>query len=294
MEIYKNSENRTVTLAVSQQPSTPSITATIHNSKDELLYTVPTVAYDTGVYSFDLPFFLVNSAQRLVVKWSFSYDVDSVSYDFNDTTYVDIVVPLVDVATARSELDIPSNVSDEDIRLTERRVRKVIEQFTGQVFAAYTASLRGTQLTDGSVRLPQKILTLTSVGGVANSLYYVLANGGWSLAISYPYKRDTMRAAGGEVPIVDPWATYRKPKVSYVWVTGLWGYHFVPTDIQEAALILIEQQLCPDSLYRERYIKTMTAADMRFEFDPRAYNGTGNVIADQILSSYRQGVAAVI
>lgn len=224
------------------------------------------------------------------VTWTFTIDGTQAT----KTDYLDIVVPLAEIGTIRDELEIGDEISDEQIVRAERRVRTIIENVTGQHFAPYEGTYLGTELSDGSIRLPRRMLSLTSVNGVANRLYYVLAGGGWSLAITYPRKRDGFRAYGGGVPIVDPFAQFRARKANTVYVSGRWGYERVPTDITEAALILIEQQLCPDALYRERYIKTMTAADMRFEFNPGAYAGTGNVIVDQILAKYVQNNAAVI
>jgi hypothetical protein len=227
---------------------------------------------------------------EISVTWTFTID----DAQATKTDYLDVVVPLAEIGTIREELEIGDEISDEQIARAERRVRTIIQNATGQVFASYEGTYLGTELPDGSVRLPRRMLSLTSVSGVANQLYYALADTGWRLALLYPRKRDGFRAGGGEVPIVDPFAKFRSPGLVKVNVTGRWGYERVPQDITEAALILIEQQLCPDSLYRERYIKTMTAADMRFEFNPGAYAGTGNVIADQILAKYVQSSAAVI
>lgn len=293
MEIYTNSVERTVTLQFPVVATGGTIDVDVYDGTQNV-FSPTAVTYDSGVYAFDLPLSLVQSARELRINWKFDYVENSTTYSHESNTYVEVVTPLVTVDIARQELDIPIEVTDEQIRLTERRVRKIIETVTGQVFAAYSGTFIGTQLPDGSVRLPHKMLSLTSVNGVANTLYYVLAGNGWKLAIVYPLKRDGFRAGGGEVPIVDPFAKFRAKESTKVSVTGRWGYERVPTDITEAALILIEQQLCPDSLYRERYIKTMTAADMRFEFHPGAYAGTGNVVADQILSRYVQGIAAVI
>lgn len=229
-----------------------------------------------------------SAPRELTVTWHFTINgVNAVKADF-----LEVIVPLVEVGTAREELEIPADITDDKIRLAERRVRMLIERITGQSFAPEEAILPATQLSDGSVRLPKRLISLTGVGGAQNALYYTLGGDGWFLNILYPNKRTGIRAS--DVPIADPFARYRSPKVEKVSVSGLWGYERVPTDVQEAALILIEQQLCPESIYAERYLKTMTAADFRFEFDPGAYRGTGNVIADQLLARYTTRNAAVI
>lgn len=226
---------------------------------------------------------------ELNVVWTFAINAVAAG----KTDYLDVVVPLAEVSNIRDELEIPTSTTDTEIVKAERRARRVIESITGQVFAPVNTTLSATQLPDGSLRLPQRMIELTSVSGVALTLYYVLADGGWALAIVYPLKRDGIRASG--VPITDPWAKYRHPQAQKVNVTGIWGYDRVPSDIYECALLLIEQYLCPESIYQERYLKTMTAADFRFELaSPNAYRGTGNTIVDHILTKYTARSAAVI
>lgn len=251
---------------------------------DTKVFEPSTVSFDNGQYHFTLPFGLVFEVKTLLVVWKFSYIESGATRQLEQTTYIDIEKPLVSVRRARLELDIPSTISDDEIRRAERLVRTIIERVTGQQFYSYSGTELATELPDGSVRLPKRLVALTSVNGINNSLYYVIGDSGWRLAISYPRKRDGIRA--GEVPISDPFAKYRRPHANKVNVTGTWGWTTVPADIEQAALLLIEERLCPESLYRERYIKSMSAADMKFEFAAQAYSGTGNVIADQILSSY--------
>lgn len=276
--------------------------------------TTPTVAVVKGEVSTPLtvdgPTAIVGGGQRWTTNVGFAHTQDvgelKVVWNFaidtvasTKTDYLDVVVPLVEIGTARDELEIPANITDEKIALTERRVRRVIESVTSQVFAPVTDTLLATELPGGDVRLPQRLISMTSIGGTSQGLYYVLADGGWALAIAYPRKRDSFRASGvepynGPVPIADPFAKYRAPAYTKIEVTGVWGYERVPQDVEEAALILMEQHLCPESLYAERFIKSMTAADMRFEFNVGAYVGTGNVVADRILVKYTPHVMAVI
>lgn len=289
MEIYTDSGTRTASLNI---PVTPVGAAEVEvYDGTELVHEPATVAFVSGTLSFDLPFSLVQIPRELRIHWKFTY-TEGTSKVYESDTFVNVIVPLVSVETAREELEIPASITDSQIMLTERKVRRIIERVTGQVFGPFYATLLAVELEDGSLRLPKRLLSLTSVGGVQNDLLYVLANGGWRLAIIYPRKRNGIRA--GEVPIVDPWAAYRHVRTRKVQVTGRWGYEVVPSDIAEAALILIEQYLCPDSIYVERYLKTMTAADFRFEFNPGAYRGTGNVIVDHLLSKYIVGLTAVI
>jgi hypothetical protein len=69
-------------------------------------------------------------------------------------------------------------------------------------------------------------------------------------------------------------------------VTGTWGWEFVPQPVKEAARLLAADYADPDSEYRDRYLTSMTAADWRIQFHSGAFQKTGNVRADQLLSQY--------
>lgn len=105
----------------------------------------------------------------------------------------------------------------------------------------------------------------------------------------------------GEPPIVGPLAT--RPggiivapgssgratawKQDYPFeITGDWGYKSVPAAVKEAARLLVNDYACSEAAYRDRYLESIKAADWRLQFSSRAWESTGNVRADQLLSEY--------
>ncbi len=69
-------------------------------------------------------------------------------------------------------------------------------------------------------------------------------------------------------------------------ITGDWGYKSVPAPVKEAARLLVNDYACSEQLYRDRYLESIKAADWRLQFSSRAWEYTGNVRADQLLSEY--------
>lgn len=69
-------------------------------------------------------------------------------------------------------------------------------------------------------------------------------------------------------------------------ITGDWGYKSVPVAVQEAAKLLINDYACSEAAYRDRYLETIKASDWELDFNSRAWDSTGNVRADQLLSEY--------
>ena len=69
-------------------------------------------------------------------------------------------------------------------------------------------------------------------------------------------------------------------------VQGRFGWSSVPDNVEEACIILIQQFFDKDKEWRNRYVKSVSSFDMRFEFMEDAHRGTGNLYADQLLQPY--------
>lgn len=237
------------------------------------------------------------NAGELRVDWEFSIGGQEAS----KTDYFDVVVPLVEIDDIRSNLELSTlEFSDEKIVNAERRARIQIENATGQKFETTKETLYAVGSGDRRLRLPKRLVSLDGIGILRegypfNSANFRIAQNGYALVYEPAFLGSEIIVAGG-VPITDPYSTINK-----VWrggkeipVTGTWGWQRVPKDVAEAAIILIEANLCADSLYRERYISRMTAADWSMQFDAEAYSGTGNVVVDQILAPYQANNMAVV
>jgi hypothetical protein len=69
-------------------------------------------------------------------------------------------------------------------------------------------------------------------------------------------------------------------------IRGDWGYKSVPTAVQEAAKLLVNDYGCSEAVYRDRYLESIKAADWRLQFSSQAWEHTGNARADQLLSEF--------
>jgi len=68
------------------------------------------------------------------------------------------------------------------------------------------------------------------------------------------------------------------------------GYKRVPSDISRAAELLIEDLECGKLEYIERYVSDYQTDQFKIKFDGRVFEGTGNMIADKILSKYAKAI----
>ena len=64
------------------------------------------------------------------------------------------------------------------------------------------------------------------------------------------------------------------------------GYRVVPSDITDAAKMLIEDIKCGKLDYYKRYVKNYSTDQFKIEYDKRMIDGTGNIMVDKILSKY--------
>jgi len=71
------------------------------------------------------------------------------------------------------------------------------------------------------------------------------------------------------------------------------GYRRVPSNIQRAAAMLIEDIKCNGLDYIGRYVKDYTTDQFKIKFDDRVFEGTGNMVVDKILSKYSKAIRRV-
>lgn len=64
------------------------------------------------------------------------------------------------------------------------------------------------------------------------------------------------------------------------------GYRVVPSDITDAAKMLIDDIKCGKLDYYKRYVKNYSTDQFKIEYDKRMIDGTGNIMVDKILDKY--------
>lgn len=296
MEIYRNDTTTPVQLKV---PVTPDAGTTVITATDEsgVLYTFTGVAFSSGMYSFALPFGLVDRDRQFNINWSFKYTEFGVQKDYSSKTFIEVVTPYVTVDEIRDALGtLPASVTDSQLKRTERRIRGVVDTYTGQKFGKYTGAYKIQATGDEDLILPARLLNLTAIAGATYTdiARYGTRGDGWYLGTAAPVYDDGDYVSTGVITY--PRTYLKSPWQDNVWytLTGDWGYEDVPTNVKEAVLILIEDALCPDSEYRDRYIDSVKTADYQYMYTSNAFRGTGSVIADQLLEPFRRPSLAVI
>ena len=180
-------------------------------------------------------------------------------------------------------LEMLPNITYSQYEELERTVRALIEVFCKQKFNYWygTRSVRGNE---GQINLPQHLDKLDGLSKPVSMLDTFLIS---STDDGYEISDDGFsieNARGLELRK----SVHGKLKETDFKVMGQWGYVSVPTEVKQAAAALIQQKLCPDSVYRERFVDGIRNEGTNIKFSPERYKAsTGNADADQLLSKYR-------
>jgi len=289
-EIYRNDATKGVSLGVTGATNVSAVIKRDGKSDVAGVVVGDVVAIPYEIVAYDGPF---------VVRWQFTVGASSYSRD----DHHEVVTPYVTPEEIRETLEVPEDISEATIIRTERRIRGLIDNYTGQSFGYYEGARKVVGSGDNQLTLPNRLISVTNVSGpgvlldyddVNNGEFYSPNGDGWYLGMrqelpdgDYVFTNvirdpDSMWHRGGF-----------RDNITYT-ITGLWGYTSVPEEVKEAALIMIEEALCPQSLYRDRYLKAISGDGWRYEFTSGAYAGTGSVAADQLLAPYRRTSMTVI
>lgn len=241
---------------------------------DEVTVGSPVVGFDR--WSAAVPADLTTKEQEYSVSWS--YDINAVTV--TRELFYNVVTPYItpdEIVELHPEL---SDKPESELRFIESTVREVIDTYTQQRFGKWEDTVE--TFGSGTVLLVpgDHVVSITSVayGGYTYADLFEPSPSGWAV-----------HRTGDEPDLIrDPRTGHRfvfKDSILYT-VVGTFGWEHVPNAVKKAAGMLVGEYFCSDSAWRNKYVKTMRAADWRVELVEQAYEGTGHATADQILLRY--------
>lgn len=308
MSVYRDT-NPTV---VFTHPFPGPLTATVYRDGDT---TTPLATFTgllpdpSGNYQVQLTYRQTQYDGRLRIDWT---GTESDLTAFARSTYVDVVTSLLSPAQQAEPWTRDGQAAPpaDELAMLENTVRAVIEAYCRQSFgyAVGTKALQGTGYK--KIALPQRLASLTSyqaidpngnVGpGWPGSI--VISNDGWNLILA-PDTTLTVKesppiefmnyVSNGVIQVPD---SYIKSFVSGTVynVTGVWGYEVVPSEVQEAAILLMNDFATNDVGYRDRYLSSVKIQQDTVIYHPGAFRGTGNARADLLLAKWRRTGMVII
>lgn len=289
MEIYRDTSD----IATLEHPVSGPLTADIYRG-DEVISANQTVTSSSGKHTTPIDWSLTEYDGQLKIVWK--------KTGFSRVTYEEVVTPIIPLSELAEMLE---DVTEDERYEAEAVVRRIIEVYTGQSFGKF----RGTKVINGNdstqLALPNPLLTFTEMSD-DNFSYdissFAIRGEGWFLggkpgaywSIKDAPPEDVLDDFNG---VIYAPGSIKKRDFSYTSVytiVGDWGYESVPYPVLQAARMLISDYACQDASYRDKYLESMKAADWRIQFTQAAYDGTGNLKADQLLNPYKLSNLVVI
>ena len=285
-ELYRNELNTVIVTL----PSTAT-SISVQLIKDGITSSLSGVVWNSidSTASIDLAFSLTSLDQEFDLKFNFTVGSESASI----IEHVIVVTPVI--SRAKAELIAPGKYDD-----IESIVRHIIESYTGQCFGKWTGTYNIYGEDDAELSLPRPLLSLSglSYGSVVESIdTYIIKGDRWWLAKDSfgltvrqapPEESFEYSIPGGETIFYPFRGTSSFGENAEFAVSGIWGYETVPVDVLKAAMILFNDYICNEATYRNRYVQQVAAQDWKLTFSGRTWDGTGNVLADQLLEKYRR------
>jgi hypothetical protein len=279
-EIYRNVTNAALSLDI--EGATPT---RVEIFRDNTLVLDVT----TGLVPLLIPHSITVNDGPFEVRWT--YTLGTETYSFREQH--NIITPIFTEEEAVAHgLEFQPNRTYE---MVERAVRYSIQAYTGQRFGYREGKL--TMRGMGSYMVsPERIMELSGIDGYYGAWYISDSQFGVYSSLSGNYEGITFPTTYTTEDI----ATYSTantngfPYNRIFTVNGRFGWLEVPEDVKLAGLLIGEELLCNQSLWRDRYVRAIRASDWRFDFFDRSMTGTGSLHADQILDQYRRGNYLVV
>jgi len=279
-EIYRDATGKALTFEV-----TGATVTSVDFIRDGAIV-VSYVAADAELSGLSvlIPYAITRSDGDFYVDWH--YDIEGDSYVRREEHFV--VTPLftqTEIVAWDSDFDTLTAAQIIDL---EKKVRKIVETYTGQEFG-YRDGISIMRGSGTFMNSTKRIISVSDITGYTGGYMiteskYGLFSTNESIAIDgldvkIPIEEETLFYGGTTA------ATGFQNNTFYT-VTGEFGWLSVPESVKQAALHIAEAFSCNESLWRERYLKAVRAADWRFDMHDSAFAGTGSLVADQLLAPY--------
>lgn len=206
------------------------------------------------------------------------------------STGIDVVKPYCDITTVKTKLGITTAQAIE----AEKVARRIIEAEAGTFqFVRKLKEVMGMGID--YLPIDERIVTI-----------YQMWENGEIIFIKDDNSYDQYSISVDKSSIVLDDEIQNKVEYSKVWrdrnyattfcpgcdylIDGSFGYQVIPSDIQEACEILMQDLVQGNTRYFSRNIVEFDNQEFKIKFAPGASMGTGNLIVDKLLTRYKNRI----
>jgi hypothetical protein len=301
-EIYKNTSQDIFIDFYNPATGTPTATLVRADATTLGLTVIPrTPALNnaSSTWQATIPLSETGSESEVSVTWVAT--VSAVSTTIN--RYYSIATPYASPYQIASRLgwqfDDPANAGYQDYdRLVAAELisRTLIEQIADQKFGTITKTVTGWGQNTDVLTLPDRIINIkkiyqddeliydATVGPVYNYWGYDFAVTDTNFAIRLKYAGINFNESEQASLVYNGGSFKQGSRYS---VYGDYGHNYVPDAIFEATILIVNDLMCQDSVYRSRYINNVQVKDWKFTYNAMTWLGTGNALADGLIASQK-------
>lgn len=233
-----------------------------------------------------------------------------VSSSTTQTNFFEINRPFATLNKLREDIEFPTPVSDRKLITEERRVRTYIQSEVLENFYRENKIVVAYGEDSDVLYLDKRILVIDEIYEEDVLVYTSSAD---PFSASYVSESDVdkyaVRAIGAtsdENNIID--ANYQvsagdrvfehtgvylitygslfKKNTRYT-VKGVFGWDIVPSEIEMATVMMVEDRFCKDISIRNKNIKKLQNDSYTIEYADGFQEGSGNILADHIIQKYK-------
>lgn len=298
-----NADNDLVTATIYDITEDNTVNPTVNPNSVLLTLQATKLETDIGSYQVVIPFEYCRRNRKFKIVWSYSINGNQASHSY----FIDVVTPYANMADILEDLNIGTDPGDlnyktyHELQMAEKYARKLIESFTAQFFYLYDETQivygHGSDILPLPFRIHEihevyenDVLLVDKINNNNKWIYDpIISESNFGIRVN---KQDIMDnliySANGLVPpsINDRGSKGAFKKDYRYSVAGRFGWSSVPDNVEEACIILIQQFFDKDKDWRNKYVKSVSTFDWKFEYMEDAHRGTGNLYADQLLTPY--------
>jgi hypothetical protein len=253
--------------------------------------------------------------------YSIGLNVDTTSYDrnikiefvttssvgaHNDIQYASLIRPYASPDRILELADIPASASANTnlLRKLEKKARLSLNSYIGDSFYKEKRTITVFGQNSDIITTPIPIQRIDKVYE-DDLLVYERDNSSYQL--DFPLEIDS---SGTRVKIVNSSTNNKEilefPKFSVFYyegifkkdfsykIDGIWGWEYIPADIELATALLVEDYLCNDFNVRNKNIGQLSNDSYNIKYASNFSTGTGNLLVDNLIAKYKEARYMVV
>lgn len=226
------------------------------------------------------------------------YVTTSASGAHNDIQYISIIRPYATISRIKEIVSVDASISNSQLQKLERRARLQINSALGFNFYKEKRSLTVYGNNTDILTLPENLFMLNSIyeddiliyeyDNEAYQLDYDLEIGPSTRRIKILNSIDNSKEVD-EFPKFSVFYYDGLFKKDYAYkIDGVWGWNYIPAEIEEATALLVNDYLCNDFNIRNKNIASLSNDSYNLKYADNANTGTGNLLVDNLLAPFKE------